>query len=92
MAATTLSKLRANLEKYCDRAVSSRKPIRIKREDGEDMVLVAASEFDSLTETAYVMSSTRNRERLVGALERIVAGKKLLESEEEQAGHRSSKR
>jgi PHD/YefM family antitoxin component YafN of YafNO toxin-antitoxin module len=55
-------------------------------------VLVAASEFDSLMETAYVMSSERNRKRLLGALERIVAGKRLHEAEEEQAGNHSPKR
>jgi antitoxin YefM len=92
MPGTTLTRLRANLEKYCDRAVSSRKPIRIKREHGGDVVLVAASEFDSLMETAYVMSSERNRKRLLGALERIVAGKRLHEAEEEQAGNHSPKR
>jgi antitoxin YefM len=74
MTETTLSKLRANLKKYCDRAVSDREPIRVRRRKGEDLVLVAAEEFESLEETAHLLSSPRNAARLLKALTRARRG------------------
>ena len=39
---TTLSKLRGNLKRYAEQAVSQRVPIRVRRRDGNDLVLLAA--------------------------------------------------
>ena len=72
---TTLSKLRGNLKSYCDKAVSNRQPIRIRRRNGEDLILVAADEFDSLAETAHLLSSPKNAARLLEALARARNGK-----------------
>jgi antitoxin YefM len=67
---TTFSKLRGNLKTYCDRAVNDRVSIRIRRRNGGDVVLVAADEYASLTETAHVLSSPENAARLLAALGR----------------------
>jgi antitoxin YefM len=74
MTVTTLSQLRANLKKFCDRAVSDREPIRVRRRKGEDLVLLAAHEFESLKETAHLLSSPRNATRLLKALKRAQRG------------------
>jgi antitoxin YefM len=67
---TTLSKLRGRLKSFCDQTVASRQPIRIRRRNGGDVVLVAADEFDSLAETAHLLSSPENAARLLAALAR----------------------
>jgi antitoxin YefM len=67
---TTLSKLRGRLKAFCDQTVSNRQPIRIRRRNGGDVVLVAADEFDSLAETAHLLSSPQNAVRLLAALAR----------------------
>jgi antitoxin YefM len=72
---TTLSKLRANLKTYCDRATADREPIRVHRRNGEDVVLLAADEYASLTETAHLLSSPRNAARLLESLARARRGK-----------------
>ena len=72
---TTLSNLRANLKYYCDQAVANREPIRVHRRNGEYVVLLAADEYDSLVETAHLLSSPQNAARLFAALARARRGK-----------------
>ena len=74
MTETSLSKLRANLKTFCDRAVADREPVRVRRRRGEDVVLVAADEFESLQETAHLLSSPKNAARLLVALGRARRG------------------
>ena len=66
----TLSKLGSRLKALCDQTMASRQPIRICRRSGEDVVLVAADEFDSLVETVHLLSSPKNAARLLTALAR----------------------
>lgn len=70
MAETTLSELRSNLKRLCDQAVAKRQPIRIRRRNDGDVVLLAADEYDSLAETAHLLASPENAARLLAALER----------------------
>ncbi len=75
MTETTLSRLRGRLKSYCDRAVADREPIRVRRRNGEDVVLLAADEFDSWNETIHLLSSPANAARLLEALARARKGK-----------------
>jgi antitoxin YefM len=74
MPETTLSQFRAKLTSYCEQAVKKRRPIRVKRRQGGDVVLLSAEEYDSLSETAYLLSSPRNAARLLQALASARAG------------------
>jgi antitoxin YefM len=67
---TTLSKLRGRLKAFCDQTVADRQPIRIRRRNGGDVILLAADEFDSLAETVHLLSSPQNAARLLSALAR----------------------
>ena len=83
----TFSKLRAQLKSYCDQAVANREPIRVRRRNGEDVVLLAADKYDSLAETAHLLSSPKNAARLLAALTRARRGSvKPLTLEELRAG------
>ena len=52
------------------RAVANREVVMVRRVDGADVALIAAEELDSLLETAHLLRSPRNAERLLRALER----------------------
>ena len=67
---TTYSKARASLAALCNRAVSDREIILIQRRGHEDVALIAASELSSLLETAHLLRSPANTERLLTALAR----------------------
>ncbi len=74
MTETSFSELRARLKAFCDKAVSDRLPVRVRRRNGGDLVLVAAEEFESLLETAHLLASPRNAGRLLSALARARKG------------------
>lgn len=71
---TTYTAARANLKKLMDEAVSSREAVIIQRRAGGDVALIAADELSSLLETAHLLRSPRNANRLLGALKRARAG------------------
>lgn len=68
---TTFSHARANLAALCDQAASTREPIVIHRRGSEDVALIAADELRSLMETAYLLRSPKNAERLLTAMARV---------------------
>ena len=67
---TTYTDARANLAALCDRATQDREPVVIRRRGAEDVVLIAADELSSLLETAHLLRSPANAERLLTALAR----------------------
>ena len=74
MIETTYSKARATLAKLLDEVAENRETVVIRRRKGEAVAMIAASELSSLTETAYLLRSPENAERLLAALARARAG------------------
>jgi antitoxin YefM len=73
-AETSYSNARANLAALCDQVVASREPIIIHRRGAKDVALVDAAELGSLTETAHLLRSPKNAQRLISALIRARKG------------------
>lgn len=71
---TTYTQARANLARLCDEATDNREVVIISRRSGEDVALVAASELAGLTETAHLLRSPKNAERLLKALAQAKSG------------------
>jgi len=71
---TTYTLARANLAKLMDEVTESRETVVIHRRGSEDVALIAASELESLHETAHLLRSPRNAERLLAALAEARAG------------------
>jgi antitoxin YefM len=67
---TTYTHARANLAALCDKVATSREPIIIRRRGAEDVALVDAAELRGLTETAHLLRSPKNAQRLIAALVR----------------------
>jgi antitoxin YefM len=72
---TSYTEARANFATLCNRAIENREVIMINRRGAEDVALVAADELASLLETAHLLRSPRNAQRLLSALERAKARK-----------------
>ena len=78
------SEARANMKKAMDKVCESRKPLVITRKGGDPVVMLSLEDYESLDETAYLMSSPRNAERLRAALAASDRGeKKVFDSIEE---------
>jgi antitoxin YefM len=67
---TSYSNARARLAALCDEVSSTREPVIIRRRNAADVALVSADELGSLIETAHLLRSPKNAERLLKALAR----------------------
>lgn len=72
---TTYTKARATLASLCDEVADSREPYVIERRNGENVALISEAELNSLLETAHLLRSPRNAQRLAAAIERALGGK-----------------
>jgi antitoxin YefM len=70
---TTYTQEREQLKALMDRAVDDREVIVIQRRSGDAVAMIAAEELQSLLETARLLRSPRNAERLLAALARARA-------------------
>ena len=69
----TYTQARANLAALCNEVTAGREAVIIHRRGAEDVALVSATELRSLVETAHLLRSPRNAERLLNALARAQA-------------------
>ena len=71
---TTYTNARATLAALCEEVSSTREPVIIRRRNAADVALVSADELESLLETAHLLRSPKNAERLLAALSRAQTG------------------
>jgi len=69
---TTYTQARAGFAKLLDKVSHDREVVVIKRRGAEDVAMISATELSSLTETAYLLRSPKNAERLLEALGRAL--------------------
>ncbi|MBM3153353.1 MAG: type II toxin-antitoxin system prevent-host-death family antitoxin [Chloroflexi bacterium] len=69
---TNYTQARAGFAKLLDKVTRDREVVVIQRRGAEDVALISANELSSLMETAYLLRSPRNAERLLAALGRAL--------------------
>jgi antitoxin YefM len=69
---TTYTQARANLARLLDKVSRDGEVVVIHRRGEEDVAMISAAELASLTETAYLLRSPENAERLLSALNRAL--------------------
>jgi len=67
---TTYSQAREQFKTLMDRAVDDREVVVVRRRSGGAVAIIAADELEGLMETAHLLRSTKNAERLLAALNR----------------------
>jgi antitoxin YefM len=93
MLSLTVSAFRGNIKKYLDMVTKSLDTLVIPRENEEAVVLMPLSEYNSIMETAHLLSTPANRQRLdesIGQAERgqvIPFSLEDLEKEIVNGGH-----
>jgi len=68
---TTYTNARANFAKLCNQVASTREPVVIRRRGADDVALVSAEELAGIMETAHLLRSPKNAQRLLAALTRV---------------------
>jgi antitoxin YefM len=71
----TYTYVRENLARLLEEVEENRDVVIINRRGHEDVALVPAGELESLVETAHLLRSPKNAERLLTALRRALARK-----------------
>ena len=79
---TTYTSLRERLASVLDQVVNDQEVVIVRRRGAKDVALVPAEELTSLMETAHLLRSSRNAQRLLAALKRAARGKGKPESVE----------
>ena len=75
MDTMSYSAFRAHLAGTLDKVNNDRKPVLITRQNGEPAVVMSLQDFHSYEETAYLMASPKNAERLNQAISEVDAGR-----------------
>lgn len=75
MDVLSYSSLRNNLASTLDKVNEDHVSILITRQKGKPAVIMSLEDFKSYEETAYLMSSPKNAERLSRSIAEVEAGK-----------------
>ncbi|CAB5091653.1 YefM protein (antitoxin to YoeB) [Olavius algarvensis associated proteobacterium Delta 3] len=67
---TTYTNARARLASLIDEVIKNREVVIIQRRGSEDVAMIAADELSGILETAHLLRSPANADRLNTALER----------------------
>jgi antitoxin YefM len=71
---TTYTHARARLAFLMDEVTKNREVVIIQRRGSEDVAMIAADELTGILETAHLLRSPTNAERLLSALDRVRKG------------------
>jgi antitoxin YefM len=79
MTETTYTSLRQSLASILDRVANDREVVVIRRRGARTVAMMPADELMGLIETAHLLRSPRNAQRLLTALQRAVRRKRKPE-------------
>jgi antitoxin YefM len=72
---TSYTSLRENLASVLDQVVDQQETVIVRRKGSRDVALIPAAELAGLVETAHLLRSPKNAQRLLAALRRAEASK-----------------
>jgi antitoxin YefM len=75
MEITTYSNFRQNLKHFMDMVLSAHVPLFVTRSQGNDVVVLSKSDYESMQETIHLLSSPKNAARLAIGIEEYNEGK-----------------
>ncbi len=75
MKVVNFTEARNNLKSIFDTVYKDNEEVIVNRKNGENIVVISLDTYNSMKETSYLLSSAKNRERLLSSLAKSRAGK-----------------
>ncbi|WNC92062.1 type II toxin-antitoxin system prevent-host-death family antitoxin [Paraburkholderia sp. FT54] len=95
MNVLTYSEARAGFKQAMDDVCRDHIPMLITRQTGENVVMVSLEDFNAMQETLYLLSSSKNAQRLARSIAQLNAGgataRELLTDEQPQKPQRGGR-
>lgn len=83
MRTLSSTELRKNLAETMDQVNDDHTPVIVTRSGGKPAVLISLEDYTAMDETAYLLASPRNAERLNASIAQIEAGNVVEKTMEE---------
>lgn len=77
---TTYTALRERLAGFLDQVIDDQEVVIVRRRGARDVAIIPADELSSLMETAHLLRSPKNAERLLDSLREMDRGKGKVET------------
>lgn len=77
MDTITYSAFRKQLARFLDKVNDDHKPVLVTRQNGKPAIVMSLEDYQSYEETAYLMASPKNAERLNQAISDIETGRTI---------------
>ena len=71
------SEAREHLKEHFDYICNNSETVFVARRNGDDIVMMSRKDYDSINETLYLLSSSKNRKHLNSAIKNLGKGKKV---------------
>ena len=75
MRALTYTSVRQNLAKTIDRVIDDHEPIIVTKKKDRAVVMIALEDYQAMEETAYLLRSPANANRLIRSISQLERGK-----------------
>jgi antitoxin YefM len=96
MNVLTYSEARAGFKQAMDDVCRDHTPMLITRQGGENVVMVSLEDFNAMQETLYLLSSSKNAQRLARSIAQLNAGgataRELLTDEQTEKPQRGGRK
>jgi antitoxin YefM len=74
MNAVTYTHVRTNLAKTMEKVCDGHDPVIVTRQNQNSVVIISLEDYESLVETAYLLRSPKNAQRLIKAISELETG------------------
>jgi antitoxin YefM len=74
MNAVTYTHVRTNLAKTMEKVCDDHDPVIVTRQNQNSVVIISLDDYESLVETAYLLRSPKNAQRLIKAISELDSG------------------
>ena len=74
MEAITYTAARQNLAKTMEKVCKDRAPIIVTRKSSDSVVIMSLEDYEALEETAYLLRSPKNAQRLIESIAQLEKG------------------